>query len=442
MHDEQFKVHCLRRIDYLIQTVGISAYPVRYIEGATLSSFLLKYHGSVAEIKKHEHEFKNNFGDKTTLTFKNGICYITVPKPVPEILPLSTILQSPFYHQCPGTLKIAIGEDIEGRKVVGDLERWIHVLVAGETGSGKSVFLHNVVISLMQNCDISLLRFVIIDTKRTEFVIYEGLSYLQLPIAYEPKTAEKTLMWLVAEMNRRFKLFQEQRCRDIKSYNNQNNPLPYIVVIIDEFANLTQASKNAEKQLIQLASLSRAAGIHLILSTQRPSTDVVVPLIKANVPTRIAFNVTDAVNSRVILDENGAENLIKRGDMLLKDEDGIMRIQGAYISEREIEQIIAPYIVVNQFEEDQLTLTEYNEEYSDEIYKAVDDEFEEAYQTALECILEKNRCSKWFIKRNVGCGDTLAERILERLESEGVIGDWNRQARSFEILISPEDLEG
>lgn len=447
MVDHVFKIRCLQIIDNLIRRFNINARPVEYVETSSLSTFKLFGFSKISDIKKYEDDFKSFLGDKLSIKYSDGFINITLPKPNPQPYPIREILDSQFYKQCPGILKVAVGENAEGQRVVGDLEKWVHLLVCGETGGGKSVFLHSLIASLIHSCDTSQLRLVLIDLKRAEFVVYEGLSYLQRPIAYEEKDAQMSLKWLIKEMNGRFKQFQKHRCRNIQTYNERfpNDPLPYIVTIIDEFADVTSTKEN-EKLIIELSRKARASGIHLVLATQRPSSTVVTGDIKTNIPTRIAFAVPSHIDSRVILDENGAENLNKKGDMILKDDDGPERIQGCFISDEEIEQLIEPYIIENQFE-----LLDYDIEFSDEDkynydYGIKTDELttEDFHQAAMHCIKRK-ACSHWSIKKFLKVGDRKGYEVLDWLKENKIINENEEVIMTideFKIKIREGDENG
>lgn len=438
MANHYFKSDCLNKINHLIHQFQLNLYPRLYTETSSLAKFDLIGIAKVSELKRLEDDFKNLLGEKTVLEVKNGIVSIVLPKPNFEVYPLMEILESDFFKSIPGKLKIAVGENADGAKVVGDLEKWVHLLVAGETGGGKSVFIHSLITSLIFNNTPEELKLVLIDLKRVEFPVYNNISYLALPISYDLDAADKNLKWLIEEMNRRFKILQSARCRNIKTYNERNyNQLPYIVVVIDEFANLTLDSKESEKLIIKLAQMARAAGIHLVLSTQKPSAEIVTPLIKANIPTRIAFAVPSFRDSMVILDETGAENLNKRGDMLLKDEDGIERVQGAYISDEDIEKILQRYYTdPNVIECEEVLEVDYIE-VDEEREKA--DEMQKLFVRAAEESINRGKCNHWFLKQKLKIGNEKANELLILLQENGIISN-EKNGHNYDILIGIDDF--
>ncbi|QVK19734.1 hypothetical protein KHQ81_15345 (plasmid) [Mycoplasmatota bacterium] len=339
--DHEFKIKCINKIQYLITKFQLQLEFKTYIETSSMCKFdmITLGHTKIKDILKYEIEFQNVLGNKTILSHCNGLINITLPKDKQEILPLMNLLQSEFYNQCPGLLKIALGENINGAMIVGNLSLWKHVLIAGETGGGKSICMHCFINSLIYNCDPSDVKMILIDRNRVEFTLYENIKYLLRPVIYELNEAEKTLSWLVTEMKSRYHLFSQNKCRDIESYKKKGNHLPYIVVFIDEFQIITLNSDKAEKNLIELFTQSRKAGIHLVIATQKPTTDVITPLIKANIPTRIAFSVGSHYDSQTILGQPGAEKLNKKGDMILKDEDGYEEYKEPFYQKRKLKEM-------------------------------------------------------------------------------------------------------
>lgn len=434
-HDRQFKNDCIDRIYHVIRKFNLGLRLVAYTETSAHGKFDLYTYGRLSEIKRLEDEFQNVLGEKTTVEASNGYVNIIVSKPRADVLPLSDILNSPFYQTCPARLKIPLGEAIDGGYVIGDLDEWVHVLVAGETGGGKSVLLHTMIASIIHGYSPDEMRFVLIDLKHVEFTFYEDIAYLQLPVIYDANTALTGLKWLTDEMNRRYKLFKQHRVRDISAYNDRVGPLHRIVVIIDEYANLILSNKDAEKELIKIAQMARASGIHLILSTQKPSKDVVTPLIKANIPTRIALSVSSHYDSMTILDQTGAERLNGRGDMILKDSTGTYRIQGAYISEREIEELARQYVVEREYD--------YNEEMAEEylLEGPAQEIIDPLYLKAAKICVENNQCNHWFLKRQLRIGDRKGFEVLEWLQNEGIVGK-EKEGRDYPILMTTEELEG
>jgi len=269
---------------------------------------------------------------------------IEVPNRDISIVYLREIVESKEFQRSPSKLTIGIGKDIMGKPIITDLKIMPHLLIAGATGSGKTVCINSLIVSILYKASPDEVKFIMIDPKMVELTLYNGLPHLLCPVIVDIKKAVNALKWLIGEMSRRYKIFSESRVRNIEAYNisNSENPLPYIVVVIDELADLMSVAKNEiEHSIIRLSQLSRAAGIHLILATQRPSVNVITGVIKANLPSRISFQVTSKFDSRTILDRIGAEKLLGRGDMLFlpPQSSNLIRIQGSYITDEEIESV-------------------------------------------------------------------------------------------------------
>ncbi len=275
---------------------------------------------------------------------EGGCIGFEIPNDELQTTPLLNILQSPEFENAKGALPISLGVNIKGEPVFANLAKMPHLLVAGATGSGKSVGLNAFIISLIKRLKPADLKFVMIDPKRIEFSIYNDQKYMFMPVITENSKATSALKYLVDEMNNRYKLFEESLTKNIEEYNENVGHMPYIVVIIDEFSDLVLMEEDVEKQIQILAQKARAAGIHLIIATQRPSVDVVTGSIKANFPSRLAFKTASGVDSKTILDTTGAEDLIGRGDALFLAATGeLLRVHGAYISTAEIDEILKPY---------------------------------------------------------------------------------------------------
>ncbi len=256
----------------------------------------------------------------------------------------ASVLETSEFKSAKGALPLCLGVDIRGNPIVADLAKMPHLLVAGTTGSGKSVGLNTFILSLMKKLKPADLKFVLIDPKRIEFSIYNKLKYLLLPVVTEMSQASAVLEYLVEEMERRYALFEESMTKNISGYNEEVGHLPYIVCVIDEFADLIAYDKSVEKSIQRLAQKARAAGIHIILATQRPSVDVVTGVLKANFPTRLSYKVASSADSRTILDAAGAEKLLGRGDALFLSSTGdLKRIHGAYMPDKEIAETLEPW---------------------------------------------------------------------------------------------------
>ncbi len=363
---------------------------------------------------------------------------IEVPNPKRQLVTLREVLAHEVYHKSPSRLTIALGKDITGQPVVADLAKMPHLLIAGATGTGKSVGLNSMIISILYKATPEEVRFLMVDPKRIELSTYEGIPHLLHPVVTNPKVATTALRWAVDEMERRYSLLSDLEVRNIENYNQklikeqkvyrddddeepQLRLLPYIIIIIDELADLMLvSSRETEEYLIRLAQKSRAAGIHLILATQRPSVDVITGLIKANFPTRISFQVSSKVDSRTILDTIGAERLLGMGDMLFipPGTSRLKRIHGAYISEEEVKRVVE-YLKTQQepvFEAGILAMQE--EERQEEEMGDKD----EKYAEAIEIVAETRQASISMLQRRLRVGYNRAARIIEMMEKEGLVG--------------------
>lgn len=364
---------------------------------------------------------------------------IEVPNQEVALIRLKEILASSEFKKKKSNLIIALGKDVAGIPWVADLEEMPHLLLAGATGSGKTVMLNSIIVSFLYQNSPSELKFILIDPKRVELTIYDGIPYLLTPVLVEINKTINALRWIVSEMERRFEILSESGQRNIQSYNQRTEKkLPFIVVIIDELADLmTAAPREIETCIIRLAQMARATGIHLVMATQRPSVDVITGLIKANITSRIAFSVASIMDSRTILDFAGAEKLLGKGDMLFISPrlSRPKRLQGAFVSDQEIKNI------VNYLKE------KSKPEYEEEILKSVitssgsdfgDLKEDELLPEAKEIILKYKKASASLLQRRLRIGYARAARLLDLLEEEGIIGP-AEGAKPREILI--EDLE-
>lgn len=355
-----------------------------------------------------------------------------------------------------GPLQIVIGKDVEGRSIVSDLAKMPHLLIGGTTGSGKSVAINAMIMSILMRATPSEVRFVMIDPKRVEFTPYNGIPHLYVPVVTEPREAASALSWGVAEMERRLKVFSKVGARNIGQYNakvqsgqledESASELPYIVIIIDELADLMMnVGKEVEFSISRIAQLARAAGIHLIVATQRPSTNVVTGLIKANITNRIAFNVASGIDSRVVLDTPGAENLIGLGDLLLSKPEYAkpQRIQGCYVSEDEINAVVAmlkdqgePEYHAEILQTNLITLGASQPDGSGGSSLSDDPLIWEA----ADIIVSSNLGSTSNIQRRLKVGYSRAGRIMDMLEEKGVVGPPNG-SKPREVLVDTMELE-
>ena len=352
---------------------------------------------------------------------------IELPNVSRENVYLSEILNNSDFKKKEIKLPIALGKSISGKPIVGDLASMPHLLIAGTTGSGKSVCINTIILSLLYRHTPEKCKFILIDPKMLELSTYEGIPHLLCPVITEAKKAASVLGWVVKEMESRYRLMTKEGVRNIDSYNSKHKfPMPYIVVIVDEMSDLMLvASKEIENYIQKLSQMARAAGLHIIMATQRPSVDVITGTIKANFPTRISFQVTSKIDSRTILGEQGAEQLLGKGDMLyMSSANRIVRIHAPLVSDNEIEKI-------NNFLRSQA-----EPDYVDEILNFTDEreagenlkgseEKDDLYQSALEIVKSEGKASTSFLQRKLQIGYNRAARIIDMMEAEGVVSKAN-----------------
>lgn len=380
---------------------------------------------------------------------------IEIPNPSIASVTLREVLESPQNQKSDAKLCAALGKDIMGVAKVFDLTKTPHLLVAGSTGSGKSVCVNSIIISLLMRYRPDELKLVLVDPKKVELTNYNGIPHLLCPVVSDPKKASLTLQKVVVEMDQRFQLFSEKVVKNIAGYNdwvekeNKKNPdnpipkMPYLVVIIDELADLMLvASKEVEESIARITQLARAAGIHLIVATQRPSTDVVTGLIKNNIPSRIAFSVSSQIDSRTILDQSGAEKLLGRGDMLYLPfgENHPTRVQGCYVADDEIERVI-------EFCKNQASAN-YDETFENVSQNTssgsgnsmVDGDDDDAFNDVVDFAIQTGKISASLIQRRFRFGYNRAARMMDLLEARGIVGPQNG-SKPREVLIKNEENE-
>ena len=352
---------------------------------------------------------------------------IELPNSIRENVYLSEIISSSDFTRKDVRLPIALGKNISGTPVVGDLASMPHLLIAGTTGSGKSVCINTIILSLLYRHTPDRCKFILIDPKMLELSTYEGIPHLLCPVITEAKKAASVLGWVVKEMESRYKLMTKEGVKNIDGYNTKHTlSMPYIVVVVDEMSDLMLvAGKEIENYIQKLSQMARAAGIHIIMATQRPSVDVITGTIKANFPTRISFQVTSKIDSRTILGEQGAEQLLGKGDMLyMSSANRIVRAHAPFVSESEIEKI--NNYLRNQAEPDYVDeiLNFADEKEIDESSSNLADK-DELYQSALDIIRSEGKASTSFLQRKLQIGYNRAARIVDMMESEGVVSKAN-----------------
>jgi S-DNA-T family DNA segregation ATPase FtsK/SpoIIIE len=376
---------------------------------------------------------------------------IEVPNTNRQVVRFKEVIASSAFEKSKSKLTLCLGKDIVGNPVVAELDKMPHLLIAGATGTGKSVALNAMICSLLYKSRPDEVKIIMVDPKRIELSSYDGIPHLITPVVTDPKKATNALFWALREMERRYELLSEMGARNIKQYNNKvakaekpvdkeaPESLPYIVIVIDELADLMiLASRDVEVALTRLAQMARAAGVHLILATQRPSVDVLTGIIKANFPTRLTFQVSSRTDSRTIIDTVGAENLLGSGDMLFLPPGTakLQRIHGAYISEIELSQI-------NAFLRQQAK-PDYDEKVTEvsaiEPTESDDDDYDERYDDAVALITKTRQASISMIQRHLRIGYNRAARIIEKMEKEGIVGP-SDGAKPREVLVASYDRE-
>ena len=350
---------------------------------------------------------------------------LEVPNKTKVLVGLKEILKSKIFTNRKSSTMIPMGRDVSGKVWTDDLVKMPHILIAGATASGKSVFLHSIIASLLFQNNPDDLKFVMIDQKQVELSMYNDIPYLMAPVITEDKRAIRALQWCVEEMDRRLTIINEARCQNIADYNKKKSrdSMPYLVVVVDELGDLlSTAKKEAEGAIIRLGQKARASGIHLVLATQRPSVDILSGLIKANMPARAAFNVTSSINSKTILEHTGAEKLLGHGDMLYVNSSMSkpVRIQGAFISKEEIKEIVK-YIKRKSGKAD-YELEFEGKGQSDFNFGGEEEEGDVMMEEARKMIIESGKASATMLQSRLGIGYPRANRILDNLEKQGVVG--------------------
>jgi len=436
--DKKDLLNSANKLQETLESFGVEAKVIQVTKGPSVTRFELQPHVGVKVSKIV------NLADDIALNLAASGVRIEAPIPgkaavgieVPNkdlsAVFLREVIESEEFTLAKKNLAFALGKDIAGNCVVGDLSKMPHLLIAGATGSGKSVCINTLLISLLYKYTPQEVKLLLIDPKVVELNIYNGIPHLLIPVVTEPKKAAGALNWAVNEMTRRYKLFADNNVRNIEGYNDFvekgiiEEKLPWIVIIIDELADLMMVCPNdVEEYIGRLAQMARAAGMHLVIATQRPSVDVITGVIKANIPSRISFAVSSQIDSRTILDSSGAEKLLGKGDMLYYPvgESKPLRIQGAFVSEEEVETVV-------EFIRNGLKELEYKKEIMDEIENSVSkskggEDCDELIDEAIKIVLEEGQASTSLLQRRLKIGYNRAARIIDEMEAEGIISGRN-----------------
>lgn len=397
---------------------------------------------------------------------KNSVVGIEVPNRLVTPVPIRSVIDSPEFREAKSSVSFAVGKDISNRNVIGDISKLPHLLIAGTTGSGKSVCTNSLIISLLYKSSPKEVRLIMIDPKMVELGVYNGIPHLLIPVVTDPKKAAGALQWAVFEMMRRYQLFANRGVRELESYNkvvtadkeNPEEPMPQIVVVIDELADLMLvAAKEVEESICRVAQMGRAAGMHLIIATQRPSADVITGLMKANIPSRIAFAVASSIESRIILDTTGAEKLVGKGDMLFAPVGkGKRRVQGCLISDEEVSKVVeeikrysAPSYsdeVMHQVEENARKNEKNNKGGASAMNVAPpdgpnnqepEDDRDPLYYDAVDVVVETGMASVSMLQRRLKLGYSRAARLVDQMEEYGVVGPFEG-SKPRKVLVSKD----
>ncbi len=390
---------------------------------------------------------------------KISVVGIEVPNKAVTTVSLREVIDSEEFNRAKSKSSFSVGKDISGSCIIGDISRLPHMLIAGTTGSGKSVCMNSIIISLLYKASPEDVKLIMVDPKMVELGIYNGIPHLLIPVVTDPKKAAGSLQWAVTEMMRRYRAMSDAGVRDLESYNSMidtqqldGNKLPQVVVIIDELADLMLvAAKEVEESICRIAQMGRAAGIHLIIATQRPSADVITGLMKANIPSRIAFAVASAMESRIILDTQGAEKLVGRGDMLYAPigTGKPQRVQGCFVSDSEVEAV-AGYVKTNfttSYDQQVIAEIEKKASQTDKKPPVADPEpnadelaEDEMLSQAVEVFLETGQGSVSMLQRRLKLGYARAARIVDEMEEKGLVGPY-QGSKPRAILVTKEQWE-
>ena len=463
------------QLDGTIHDFGIDAKVVGAVRGPTVTRYELELERGVklSKVTNLADDIALTLGAKSVriapIPGKSLVVGVEVPNRIVTPVPIREVLESPEFQRHKSNVAFAVGKDISGHNVVGNISKLPHMLIAGTTGSGKSVCTNSIIVSLLYKSSPEQVRLIMIDPKMVELSVYNGIPHLLIPVVTDPKKAAGALQWAVTEMLKRYRLFSERHVRDLESYNQQveadldteETAMPQIVVFIDELADLMLvASKEVEEAICRLAQMGRAAGMHLIIATQRPSTDVITGLMKANIPSRIALSVSSGLESRIILDTQGAEKLIGNGDMLYSPVGSgkPLRVQGCYIDEEEINQVVAFIKAHSESDYDDSVMQEVEQNAEntgknskkggstlpDSTIPEPDpgsgpspEDGDPMLNEAIDVVVETGMASVSMLQRRLKLGYSRAARLVDQMEEKGVVGPFEG-SKPRKVLVTKE----
>ena len=452
-----------RRLSDTLTSFGVEAHIVNVIRGPSITRYELELDPGVklSKITNLSDDIALALGASgvrvSAIPDMISVVGIEVPNKTVNVVSAREVIDSPAFRNSRSKISFAVGKDISGNCIVGDISKLPHMLIAGTTGSGKSVCMNTLIVSLLYKAKPDEVKLIMVDPKMVELGVYNGIPHLLIPVVTDPKKAAGALQWTVTEMMRRYRLMSEEGVRDLESYNKSvrndpdQKPMEQIVVVIDELADLMLvAAKEVEESICRIAQMGRASGIHLVIATQRPSADVITGLMKANIPSRIAFAVSSSMESRIILDTQGAEKLVGKGDMLFAPlgQGKPKRVQGCLITDEEVQQVVAA--IKSQCGSD------YSTEVMEQIEKRVeqggkgspdapksaaqDSDGDELLPQAVEVILETGQASVSMLQRRLKLGYARAARIVDEMEERGIVGPFEG-AKPRQLLITKEQWE-
>ena len=453
-----------KRLSDTLTSFGVEAHIVNVIRGPSITRYELELDPGVklSKITNLSDDIALALGASgvrvSAIPDMISVVGIEVPNKTVNVVSAREVIDSPAFRNSRSKISFAVGKDISGNCIVGDISKLPHMLIAGTTGSGKSVCMNTLIVSLLYKAKPDEVKLIMVDPKMVELGVYNGIPHLLIPVVTDPKKAAGALQWTVTEMMRRYRLMSEEGVRDLESYNKairndpEQKPMEQIVVVIDELADLMLvAAKEVEESICRIAQMGRASGIHLVIATQRPSADVITGLMKANIPSRIAFAVSSSMESRIILDTQGAEKLVGKGDMLFAPlgQGKPKRVQGCLITDEEVQQVVTA--IKSQCSSD------YSTEVMEQIEKRVEQgakgssdngkaavqdssDGDELLPQAVEVILETGQASVSMLQRRLKLGYARAARIVDEMEERGIVGPFEG-AKPRQLLITKEQWE-